>query len=108
MPTILWDDVFCNTSLPLLMEDNFLNRDYALAFFYGNELIGLDVWNRISLAAGPYNLQAYHLSLFRLAQAKGQRQLALGQIARTGFHHLKQVRTFVGREDHLRANSITI
>jgi len=75
---------------------------------HGDELIGLDVGDRFLPPAGPYDLQTHDPPFFRFTEAEGQWHLALREIARTGFHHLKKADTLVGLQRDFGADTVSV
>ena len=63
-------------------KDNRLRRDQTLALLYGDELVRLDVGNRVLPPAGPEDFEADRLAILGLAQPESDRQLALREVAR--------------------------
>src|SRR5450755_1897379 len=90
------------------LENNRPGRNDALSFLNRNELVGLDTCHEILLADGPHDGQTHRLARLGFAQPEGERQFALRQLARTGFHHAKKPLAFVGFYCHVCADAVTV
>jgi len=62
------------------LEVNGLRRDDAIAFLYGDELIGMDITDGVLMTVRPVDLEFDSLVRVGFAEAKGERQLALREI----------------------------
>ena len=93
---------------PGLRKHDWARRDDTSSFLKCNELIRLNIRERIFLPAGPHDGEADFPAFFRLAQPEGERQFALRQIARTGLHHAKQPGALARRSPYLGADAVAI
>src|SRR5271166_3902520 len=89
-------------------KHNGLRRNQTLTLLHRDELIWLDVRDRVFPAAGPDDPQTHGLAVLRFAQAESNWQLALGEIAGAILDHRKLAYALVCLQRNFGPNTITV
>ena len=89
-------------------EDDWPRGNNSFAFLNRDELVRLYAWDGVFLAARPNNVYADGFTRFGLAQAKGQWQFTLRQIAGPGFNHAKETEALFGFHRYFRADPVPV